>query len=484
MCFHSESKVNISSCQDLNDLPPISSKGDFSLARDARTSLSLETSVLVASTFALKETVDTISAKELASEGTRSVIFEELDSEKLDSADLGLDEQDLDKVIFSTSTSFKSSSPSLQSCKRELTPFSSIRSDEFDFEREYLGSTIARVYEIQMLWSRLVSVRSHKELTSAEKKEITHLVQERKKHLKTIKDIWNDKVLAGDVSLQAQIRPEFTLTPIDSGCGGAYYVKQSGVITHVIKPLDEDIFCINNRKGYANISEHKEMRIREGIPLYQSHLRDVAAYKIAKVLGLDSITPETTASILKSNEFYNFQDTLGKKDEDFSWLKDSPSHEKLCTVQKFVPDANELMEVYKTATFDQDDFEKACLLLWITGETDGHFGNFLSSIKKYDEEGNPIHSIIKVDNGLCLPEKNGEFTNHLLYLPNATYPISPELRKTILEFDGELVVNILKDLGLENTVDACRERIRQLKNTVRNAPFYAIEELFRKDSSV
>ena len=43
-------------------------------------------------------------------------------------------------------------------------------------------------------------------------------------------------------------------------------------------------FALNNRKGFISISNSPNDRVREAIPTDESHLRDVAAYRVAKAL--------------------------------------------------------------------------------------------------------------------------------------------------------------------------------------------------------
>ena len=116
------------------------------------------------------------------------------------------------------------------------------------------------------------------------------------------------------------------------------------------------------------------------------------------------------------------------------------------------------------------------MFLWITGETDGHYGNFLAKEKRLDDFGNPVYSIIKIDNALSFPESNDGFLCHLIYLPNAMEKMSPSLQKKIREINVEELVSILKDLGLDNTTDALRERIAKMQELVSNHPEFSIKQ--------
>jgi hypothetical protein len=277
---------------------------------------------------------------------------------------------------------------------------------------------------------------------------------------------------------------------ISEGISGSYYLSdEEGQPQFVIKPIDEDIDCLNNRKGYS--SPYTDSTIRDHMPLYYSALRETAAYEFAKSLGIGSIVPRTTLAILESDQFYDQSDAVSL-DELVRYQQELgtvPIREKLCSVQEFVQNSKTLWEgleeLQKASLSDEEiehrfcqkDFEEANLLLWTTYDTDGHTGNFLVYPKSIDSVGNEILGIKKIDNGLAFPEQNEQLRNNLRYLPNAKHPLSDSLREKIASLSIDTLVRTLDQLGLSGSSQALRERLSYLKELVSTQPDLSINEI-------
>lgn len=316
----------------------------------------------------------------------------------------------------------------------------------------------------------------------------------RQAEIKEIREAMRPSILL--IPAIQQVLETGTLSMIPNGISGSYFLLDADGTPHfVIKPLDEDIGAINNPKGYA--SPFIDSPLRDGVPLYRSCFREVAAYRMAEMIGVASIVPRTDFTILQSDQFFDLSqnvrpsemqryfDRLGRADK-----------EKLCSVQEFVAESKTLFEAAQDLQssgltdeeiehlIDQEDFENANILLWATGDTDGHFGNFLVTPKRVDEIGNQVFGLKKIDNGLAFPEKNGQLINSLVHLPNASRSLSSAALSKIQTLDSNALTDCLAQHGLEGSMDAMRDRIYALQTIVRNNPTMSIKSINKQLSKI
>ncbi len=290
--------------------------------------------------------------------------------------------------------------------------------------------------------------------------------------------------------------PPENLALIGNGISGSYFLSdENGEIRYVVKPIDEDICCLNNRKGFS--SPYTESTIRENMTLYLSSMREAMAYETAKLIGTTNVSPPTTLAIIESDAFYDQLDGIDPSERERyeRSVINRPIREKLCSVQEYVPNSKELFEGLQefqemglsdeeiAARIDTRDFEDANILLWCTYDTDGHMGNFLVYPKSYDEIGNEILGIKKIDNGLAFPEKNEQLRNNLRYLPNAEKSLSAEGRAKIAAIPIEALADKLEQFGLDRSVDALQERLLFLKQLVAENPELTIREIDQRMSA-
>lgn len=250
------------------------------------------------------------------------------------------------------------------------------------------------------------------------------------------------------------------LVLIEEGLGGTYFLKHANdEVCFIIKPLDEEILCLNNRKSLATPFNHKKLRVRSEIPLYRSCQTSSAASAIAKLVGLDSVTPNTQLAILSSPLFYT--------------LKDDTHKEKLCSVQEYLVNSTALYTTIETSAaqgmtdeqianqIDQHDFECACLFVWLCYDNDGHANNFRTYPKS-----NGLLRLVKIDNNLTFPEKNVGLDNCLSLFPNANKPFSEETKQLILNLPLSKILDTLKFYGLEQTIEAFTQRCHWLQTWI------------------
>lgn len=263
------------------------------------------------------------------------------------------------------------------------------------------------------------------------------------------------------------------------GISGTYFLKDAqNQSRFVIKPIDEDIGCLNNGKGFA--TPYTSSKIRDNMPLYLSSMRETLAYEIACQCKLQNTVPRTVLAIIESSAFHDQLDNVSPEERDrYEKIVGNRVQEKLCSVQEYVPNSKTLFEALQElqtakltddeirARFDQDDFEDANLLLWLTYDTDGHLNNFLVYPKSVDAVGNEILGIKKIDNGLAFPDKNEELRNNLQFLPNADLPLSSRIRAKIAALSPESLQKTLRSYGLDSASQALVERLTVLKELAK-----------------
>jgi hypothetical protein len=283
--------------------------------------------------------------------------------------------------------------------------------------------------------------------------------------------------------------------PTKLGGGGVYILyNASHEPSFLIKPNDEAILCLNNPKHRGSPFNNKSHRLRDAIPLYKTCETEAAVSAISKEIQIEQCTPETHLAILSSPLFYDLSSHLqGNALTEFIEKCGIPASEKLCSIQRFIPDSIDLqqaMHEWFEAGFeeqfplpiDQETFEEVILLLWIIYDSDGHSSNFRIFFKSLDEKRYPnsaIYGIKKIDNGLSLPEENNHFLNYLSYLPNAKIAPSQTLLEKITSINEETLCKILDRYHLSQAKPALKDRIEVLKN-LSHHPGLTLDEINKR----
>lgn len=285
-----------------------------------------------------------------------------------------------------------------------------------------------------------------------------------------------------------------SLSMIQNGLSGSYILSdENNIPRFVIKPLDEDIGAIGNPKGYATPFTHS---LLADMPLYRSCFREVAAFEIAEQVGVSSIIPRTAFAILEREEFHDLSEQISPKEQGrFGELLGKGDKEKLCSVQEYVQESKTLFEALQDLQqhgltdeeierlFDQTDFEEANILLWMTGDPDGHSHNFLVTPKRSDAIGHQMFGLRKIDNGFAFPEQRGDLYNSLATLPNARHSLSLKAIEKIQEIDPDELADTLIRHGLESSVDAMCRRIETLQRITLENPSMSIKKINKRLSN-
>jgi hypothetical protein len=306
------------------------------------------------------------------------------------------------------------------------------------------------------------------ELNRLTQEELFRMVKERRTEILQQKEHWRSSV---DSISQGN------LVPISSGSSGAYFlVDDEGIFRYVVKPVDEDIYCLNNRKEFGSPFNDADHRARDGIPIYRSAQTDALCSEIATLADIEGATPKAVMGIVKNDTFYDIAQWLdGEEKAKFIAETGAPDPEKLASIQEYIPNAQDLFELlhtlYKeglsdeeiTSCIDQKDFEEACLFLWLTYDNDGHAGNFLTFVKRIDEKGKKIYGIKKIDNSFSFPEENSHYVNTLAWVPNATFPLSADLKQKIAHLPVDEILIRMDKYEMTTCKRAFIERIAIVK---------------------
>lgn len=366
-------------------------------------------------------------------------------------------------------------------------------------EDPFTSQQSAGPVDLSSKWSDLDGGMLQATLKFTQSTTLPGIVKETREEIRSLKETWKKKIESDSSPDRKQImktHAEGSLKPVSGGMGGAYLLLNADQSpTFIIKPADEDILSLNNRKGiatpYKDDPNNKTRRTRRDIPLYTTVQTEVLTYQVAKTIGLAHVTPKTEMVILKDNSFHDITDNtteLANNKEEFLNQLGHPDKEKFCSAQEFIKDSQELQEFLEQhaaikqkndlterqfldnveKSIDQKDFEACLLLCCITGEQDGNSGNFRLYKKGENEQGKPLYGMQKVDNALCFAEAGGGYINFLAALPNIEHPLSDEARQMILDIPISEVTEQMKAYGKsEQAIQVFKERVALLQDVVQ-----------------
>lgn len=282
-------------------------------------------------------------------------------------------------------------------------------------------------------------------------------------------------------SIYQELRePGLTLEPCEGGMGGAYFVKDtSGKLRFILKPLDEDFGCFNNRKGEA--IPLKDARIKRSIPPLHTAQAEGAASELSIWAGISQATPSTVTTTHESASFYDVSEEKGVPKGALG----EAVKLKACSVQRAVSGAvpfdngrsmmeladissdylgnYEATEAFFSANIDFDNFLEVELITWITYQNDAHTGNVF--ITRKEEGSDQLHLQIG-DFGLSLGEGHSEFRDEIAHsFPQGQLTLPQHFIDKILELDVESGTALVEKYGLGH--EAFRERMLLLKEIVQ-----------------
>lgn len=301
---------------------------------------------------------------------------------------------------------------------------------------------------------------------------LDQLIEERLLEIRKQKELWGPIALE-ESKRHTEFFSQFSfilehghLSLEPEGAGAAYILydvwKQPRFI---VKPTDEDIFCLENPKYFASPFIDPPYRVKADIPLYRSAQTEALCYELAEICHLSHITPKATLSLISSPEFSSFCDR-------------TKGEEKLCSIQEYLKNTSSLKHVLEhlfsleiaeeelLERFDFEDFEDIQLFLWLTFDNDAHPENFRVHLKKKTENNDFVYGIYKIDNSLSFPEKNTGFFNVLMYFPHAQLQVSPRIRSQIKRLPLQEMKKAVHKFGLASSSPALEERISILQKLI------------------
>lgn len=288
--------------------------------------------------------------------------------------------------------------------------------------------------------------------------EIREMTKEREREIALEKERWADKLAPLPFQKEVQqLLQEGNLLPITSGKGSTYLLQDSRKSPrYILKPFDEAPHCLKNPKGSASPLRSLAHRVRPHIPLYRSHLCETLTSKFAEILGFGRLTPKTELTLLEIE-----------------------GEEKLCTIQPYKENLIPLSVLAKQwieskgdpSSLSQRDVEELCLLIWLVQDTDAHAEN----LHAFEDPSGAYH-LVKLDNSLTFPAKNGYLKNALILLPHADEPLSERAREQISALPIKTLIEAITTMGLEDTVAAFLQRVKRLQELCQS-PHLSIREI-------
>lgn len=311
-------------------------------------------------------------------------------------------------------------------------------------------------------------------------------------------EVQKDREIIG-ANLEHWMR-DFSLKPIqiadlkliETASSGTYLLYEGDTPTHVIKPADEDIFALND--PFTPWLPGAHLQARDNIPLYHAPERECAGFEISRTFKLD-IVPTTSIAVIDSPDFHDITDSfrsgtwkqalhilnMEAKATAFMEACGDRSSVKLCSLREYVSHSMTLShfmdsEQHSVDDIDPNDVVAAHLMMWVTGNTDGHPGNILVYPKSVQENGQPLFGLKVIDLCLTFPETNSHLLNTLpdTLLAPATLP--EWAQQWIQNLSVGDIMTILSKYSLDAATNATRERIEALKMlATQNLPIEEID---------
>jgi hypothetical protein len=309
----------------------------------------------------------------------------------------------------------------------------------------------------------------------------------RRKEIREQKEHWSESIQTSlDEPFGSVLKEAISTGHLETskeGSGAAYVLyNKDHIPLFIVKPVDEEILCLNNHKSFACPFLNDRFRARDYIPLYRSAQTDLLCYRVAKLLGIEKITPRLSMQIMQSQHFYDL--TLSCQDPSHPLHNKigTADYTKLCSVQEYIDDAIPMSsQIYQWLSagytpkqiqdgFDPIDFEEANLFIWVTYDTDAHPGNFLVYKSEGTEASKGKLQIKKIDNSLSFPEYHSQFMNFLMFIDVEKAPLSNMLKQKIESLPIEQIAVSMAQLEMSTaTIIAFIQRVNVLKELARRS---------------
>lgn len=219
-----------------------------------------------------------------------------------------------------------------------------------------------------------------------------------------------------------RLSSDYQIDEISDGVNGAYLVKRDETKLGIFKPIDEEAYAPNNRKGKVG-AFGKESPLRPGITVGDAAIKEISAYLLDH--GHIAQVPET---------------------EIVSLSTPSDSKEKIGSIQRYVPHIG-CSEDFSSSKFSSMNIQKIAQLDMRIFNCDRHSGNLL-----VQGTGDQLN-LVPIDHGYSLP--------HFLKLQDAFFewsnwdqaklPFSDTMKEYIEKISIEDDAVLLKQAGLSDS---------------------------------
>lgn len=263
------------------------------------------------------------------------------------------------------------------------------------------------------------------------------------KQIDQFKDEWKSKIAI-----------QFTDSSIKRFYKTSYSNSES-----IIKCFDEEIYHLNNDTGMARLTRPGDEK--RGIYLYAMPFNEYISYQTAEALKWQF--PQTSLAIITSDLFHN---TLGRQ-----------TNEKICSLQTKIADAadplhyiinffkgkkekpvKEILEELNTS-IDQQAFEEAFLLSWLTGEANGSPSKYILVPK------NGKMAFVKCNSLTCFSSNYFETDSFLIAFSHLNQNLSKINQEKLKDFEERPIIELMRFFGKNQGAISCfQDRVRRMKN--------------------
>jgi hypothetical protein len=252
------------------------------------------------------------------------------------------------------------------------------------------------------------------------------------------------------MSMQSKLLVSFLSFSLSINAAPIYFlVDQDQTPQYVIKPAEPN--CL---------------KLREHIPCQRTAQAEALAFALANTLGLAHLTPETYLAVIPFG-----------------------SSEKLCSVQQYIPNMENLRELAQEwldadisdeeliQFIDPISFQEQFLFILLLYDTDAHANNIYAI-----RDDNGVYFLIKIDNGLSFPNKNRQLFNSLYLLPQSRSPFSERIVELIQTLPMEKLKEQFDHFEMQNSYPAFEERVAILQALTKENHYTMreIDLIFRK----
>lgn len=272
-----------------------------------------------------------------------------------------------------------------------------------------------------------------------------------KKEISAFKDHWKPKI----ETLQSPLKKKIKESEISPFSEEGYPLKDEPLSLHC---FDEQKGHLNHRSEAALTSPKDSFR---GLPFYTFPFNELLAFELSHNLNFNTVL-NTCLAVVTSPLFHDVLDT--------PYEKNSADKEKICAVKQ----TEETQSPFETivshkdnmadflASIDQESFEQAFLLDYLTGEINGKAQKY--GLKWVKDK----LFFIKKSAGQTFSNDYLETDTFLIAFPQVLTPLSEVSREKLINFSEEPIIYQMRFLGKSEAAISCFiDRARRMKELAK-----------------